>query len=65
MLLEADGHNFHDRSKKQASRDRARDRELKKLGYEVFRYTGSDIWNDPLACATEAISVMTQTAWET
>jgi very-short-patch-repair endonuclease len=64
LIVECDGHDFHDRSKKQASRDRERDRELKKLGYEVFRYTGSDIWKNPLACATEAVEVLTKSAWK-
>jgi len=64
LIIECDGHDFHDRSKEQASRDRERDRELKKLGYEVFRYTGSDIWKNPLACATEAVEVLTKSVWK-
>ena len=63
LIVECDGHDFHDRSKEQASRDRERDRELKKLGYEVFRYTGSDIWKSPLGCATEAVQVLTRSVW--
>jgi very-short-patch-repair endonuclease len=59
LIVECDGHDFHDRTKEQASRDRARDRELKKLGYEVFRYTGSDIWADVYGCATESIDRVT------
>ncbi len=64
LIVECDGHDFHDRSKEQASHDRERDRELKKLGYEVFRYTGSDIWKNPLACATEAVDVLVKSAWK-
>lgn len=64
LIVECDGHDFHDRSKEQASRDRERDRELKKLGYEVFRYTGSDIWKNPLACATEAVDALTKSVWK-
>ena len=59
LIVECDGHDFHDRTKEQASKDRARDRELKKLGYEVFRYTGSDIWADVYGCATESIDRVT------
>jgi very-short-patch-repair endonuclease len=54
LIIECDGHEFHDRTKEQASNDRARDRKLKKLGYEVFRYTGSDIYSDPFKCAMDA-----------
>ena len=64
LIVECDGHDYHDRSKEQASRDRERDRELKKLGYEVFRYTGSDIWKNPLACAMEVVEVLTKSAWK-
>lgn len=64
LIIECDGHDYHDRSREQASRDRERDRELKKLGYEVFRYTGADIWKDPLACAAEAVEVLTKSVWK-
>ena len=64
LIVECDGHDYHDRSKEQASRDRERDRELKKLGYEVFRYTGADIWRDPVAHARECLEVLVQGAWK-
>lgn len=57
LLIECDGHNYHDRTKEQASNDRARDRQLQKMGYEVFRYTGSDIYNDPFKCAVDAVDL--------
>lgn len=56
LIIECDGHDFHDRTKEQASDDRERDRELKKVGFDVFRYTGSDVWKSPFACAREAIA---------
>lgn len=43
LIIECDGHDYHERTKEQASKDKERDRELKKLGYDVFRYTGRDI----------------------
>ena len=64
LIVECDGHDYHDRSKEQASRDRQRDRELKKLGYEVFRYTGADIWKDALKCAREAVQLLNTNAWK-
>ena len=63
LIVECDGHDYHDRTKEQASKDRERDRELKKLGYEVFRYTGSDIWKNPMLCASEAIQVLIERVW--
>jgi len=55
MIVECDGHDFHDRTKDQARKDRSRDRALQSLGYRVFRYTGSDIWEDVFKCAHEAV----------
>jgi hypothetical protein len=55
LVLECDGHVYHERTKEQAERDRARDRELQSLGYPVFRYTGSEIWDDVLKHAHEAL----------
>ena len=43
LAVECDGHDFHDRTKERASRDRARDRRLQAAGITVFRFTGSDI----------------------
>lgn len=53
IVIECDGHDFHEKTKEQASRDKKRDRELQKMGYPVFRFSGSDIWNKPIYCATE------------
>jgi very-short-patch-repair endonuclease len=54
VIVECDGHDFHERTKEQAKRDRSRDRAFQNLGYKVFRYTGSEIFNDPFSCAREA-----------
>lgn len=53
VVIECDGHDFHERTKEQAARDRSRDRELQSLGFKIFRFTGSEIWGDPLACVYE------------
>ncbi len=44
--IELDGHEFHERTKEQAQRDRERDRNLAAIGYQVLRYTGSEIYKD-------------------
>lgn len=55
LVVECDGHEFHERTKEQAKRDRERDRRLQKAGYRVFRFTGSEIWRNAHKCAHEAI----------
>jgi hypothetical protein len=53
--VELDGHDFHERTKEQAERDKKRDRDLQSVGYHVARFTGSQVYRDPLGVAEEAI----------
>lgn len=55
LIVECDGHNFHERTKEQAARDRARDREAQCQGLKVFRFTGAELWRDPWACAEQVV----------
>lgn len=59
LIVECDGHDFHEKTKEQAKRDKKRDRELQKCGYAVFHFTGSEIWNDAFKCAAEAYDGLT------
>lgn len=51
IVIECDGHNFHEKTKEQASHDKKRDRYMTANGYKVFRYTGSDLHRS--ACSIE------------
>jgi very-short-patch-repair endonuclease len=53
LCVELDGHDWHERTKQQASQDRARDRELLALGLPTMRFTGADVFRDANACARE------------
>jgi very-short-patch-repair endonuclease len=53
IIVECDGHDFHERTKEQAKKDKSRDRDLQSMGYYVFRFTGSEIHADAIKCATE------------
>lgn len=55
LIVECDGHDFHERTKDQAKRDRSRDRRAILGGIEVMRFTGSEIWNDPWGCAGDIL----------
>ena len=55
LVVELDGHDFHERTKEQASRDKARDRFMTAQGIQVVRFTGSEIWANPLACAEDVL----------
>ncbi|MBE7157819.1 MAG: DUF559 domain-containing protein [Rhodospirillales bacterium] len=51
LVVECDGHEFHERTKEQAARDKQRDRFLFNAEYPVMRFTGSEIVAGPLRCA--------------
>ncbi|MGR0185520.1 endonuclease domain-containing protein [Azospirillum aestuarii] len=53
IVVECDGHDFHDRTKEQAARDKKRDRDLASVGCHVLRFTGSEIVRDAKGCATQ------------
>lgn len=53
IVIECDGHDWHERTKEQAAKDRSRDRRLLRLGYLVLRYTGSEIVDDPYTLQIE------------
>lgn len=55
MVVECDGHNFHEKTKEQARRDKKRDRYFQSIGYKVLRFTGSEIYADAEACANEIL----------
>lgn len=56
--VECDGHDYHERTKEQAAHDRARDREMQNDGLIVLRFTGSEIWADPIARAQAAVGTL-------
>lgn len=53
MIIECDGHVFHEKTKEQARRDKKRDRWFQSRGIIVLRFTGSEVWGDPYECASE------------
>jgi very-short-patch-repair endonuclease len=59
MIVECDGHEFHEKTKEQAQRDKERDRKLQSLGFRVYRYTGSELYADAFRCAAEILRHMT------
>ena len=53
VVIECDGHEFHEKTKKQAARDKKRDRDMQIAGWTVLRFAGSEIWNDIGACSNQ------------
>lgn len=59
LVVELDGHDFHERTKTQAQRDRSRDRAAVAEGFRVVRFTGSEIHRDTAKCVLEMNALTT------
>jgi very-short-patch-repair endonuclease len=57
IVIECDGHEWHERTPEQAASDRSRDRTLQGEGVVVLRFTGREIWRRPLACAEQVFEI--------
>jgi|SRR6185312_9354931 len=53
LVIECDGHDYHERTKEQARHDKRRDRWFQTHGLSVLRFTGSEIWADPFGCVDQ------------
>ncbi len=53
IIIECDGHEFHQKTKQQVKRDNEREYALKMAGYEIIRFSGSQIYNEPFKCAED------------
>ena len=53
IVVECDGHDFHERTKEQARRDKSRDRWFVSQGIRVVRFTGSEIYRNTEECVDE------------
>lgn len=58
VVVECDGHSFHERTKEQARHDRSRDRFMTQSGLQLFRFTGSELHANPRAAAQQIISLL-------
>lgn len=56
-VIEIDGHEYHSK-KHQIAADYERENNLKELGYNVIRFTGSQVYNKPLSCVDKMITII-------
>lgn len=57
IVIECDGHAWHEKTKEQAAKDKARDRFLSAKAGRVIHFTGSEIFRDPSACLWDVAKV--------
>lgn len=58
IIVELDGHDFHERTPEQAQKDKSRDRELQAKGWHVLRFTGREVLRDPWLCLNEVETLL-------
>lgn len=51
LAIECDGYEFHQKTKEQVQKDNEREFALKMAGYDVIRFSGTQIYKEPLKCA--------------
>jgi very-short-patch-repair endonuclease len=55
IAIEIDGHEWHEKSKEQAKRDKERGRYLLRSGYPEVRFTGSEVYTQPVGAVKETL----------
>jgi hypothetical protein len=58
LLIEIDGHDFHEKSRDQVEADKRRDRRWAREGVVTLRFTGREINRRPCECATEVLEMV-------
>lgn len=58
VIVECDGHDFHEKTKEQVSKDKKRDRHLVTGGHLILRFSGSEIVSDPDAVIQSIIRLL-------
>jgi len=59
LIVECDGHDFHEKTKQQAQSDKKRDRILQNVA-PVYRYTGSEIFKEAHECTYQIVEFLTK-----
>lgn len=64
LVVEIDGHDFHEKTRVQAARDKERDRILQEAGFTVFHFTGSELWAKPMERASQCLKYLEKRVWQ-
>ena len=55
LAIECDGHNFHEKTKEQVISDNNKDYAVQMLGFDILRFSGSQIYKEPFQCAEKTL----------
>ena len=56
LAIECDGYEFHQKTKEQVDKDNLREYDLKMKGFDILRFSGREIYNNPIKCAIKTIN---------
>lgn len=59
VVVECDSQAWHERTEEERRYEKKRDRDLLRLGYQVFRFTGKEIKDNPFRVALEVLNYVT------
>ena len=60
FVVECDGYAFHQKTKQQVKCDNEREYNIKLAGYDVLRFSGTQIYEDSFKCANDIVDYMIQ-----
>lgn len=63
-VVECDGHDFHEKTKEQVAKSNQKTRKLQEYGYQVIRYSGSEIYHHPRKCASNLFRIIFNHFWK-
>jgi very-short-patch-repair endonuclease len=58
LIVECDGHDFHEKTRQQVEYGNDRDYYLKKAGYDILHFSGRQIYRDPFLCAEKVYTFL-------
>ena len=64
FVVECDGHDYHEKTKEQVAKNNQRERDLKSAGYEVVRFSGSEIYKSPHKCIKDLLRIISSQRFE-
>lgn len=63
LIVELDGHQFHEMNESQRRYEKERDRYFQFAGFKVFHYTGRQVIANPFKIVMECIKILISEKW--
>ena len=64
FIIECDGHDYHEKTKEQVAKNNQRERDLKAAGYEVVRFSGSEIYKSAHKCVEDIMRIIAESYFQ-